>query len=38
MKLRKFATWTGALVAAAVAVGIVTNFSDIIRYVRITRM
>ncbi len=38
MNFRKLATWTGALFATAVAIGVATNFSDIARYVRITRM
>ncbi len=38
MSLRKLASLTGALFATAVAVGVITNFSDIVRYVRISRM
>ena len=38
MNFRKLAAWSGALFATAVAVGVVTNFSDIARYIRISRM
>ncbi len=38
MSLRKFASVFGAVVATAVAVGVIANMDDIARYIRISRM
>jgi hypothetical protein len=38
MNLRRFVAVCGAVLATAVAVGVITNLPDITRYVRISRM
>lgn len=38
MSFRRFAKLSGAVAATVVAVGVIANFPDIVRYIRITRM